>query len=203
MTKTNTRIKAEPTDTDSVAVETLQAIGSRIRGLRSSRDLTLQELGELTGLSASMLSLVERGKTSPSIGTLVAISYALGVHMRDLVSGDRPTEPDPVSRRDDQPEFHTPSGVRRRVLRDDRQRGLEVAINEYAPGTSSAERPLHHEGFEYGVLIEGKLVVEIGDEEYELRPGDLVSYDSASPHRISNPGKRSARALWVNLDRAD
>jgi quercetin dioxygenase-like cupin family protein len=163
----------------------------------------LQELGEMTGLSASMLSLVERGKTSPSIGTLVAISYALGVHMRDLVSGDRPTDPDPVSRREEQPEFHTPSGVRRRVLRDDRQRGLEVAINEYAPGTSSAEQPLHHEGFEYGVLIEGRLVVQIGDAEYELRPGDLVSYNSGSPHRISNPGRRSARALWVNLDRAD
>jgi transcriptional regulator with XRE-family HTH domain len=203
MTKTNTRPNNELTDTDTAAVETLVAIGSRIRSVRSSRNLTLQELGELTGLSASMLSLVERGKTSPSIGTLVAISYALGVHMRDLVSGDRPAEPDPVSRREEQPEFHTPSGVRRRVLRDDRQRGLEVAINEYAPGTSSAEQPLHHEGFEYGVLIEGKLVVQIGDQEYELRPGDLVSYNSGSPHRISNPGRRSARALWVNLDRAD
>ncbi|HEX2368599.1 MAG TPA: cupin domain-containing protein [Acidimicrobiia bacterium] len=203
MTKTTARPDAELADTDSAAVETLHAIGTRIRSLRSRGNLTLQELGEMTGLSASMLSLVERGKTSPSIGTLVAISYALGVHMRDLVSGDRPSEPDPVSRREEQPEFHTPSGVRRRVLRDDRQRGLEVAVNEYAPGTSSAERPLHHEGFEYGVLIEGKLVVQIGDEEYQLRPGDLVSYNSGVPHRISNPGKRMARALWVNLDRAE
>ena len=203
MTKTTARPDAELADTDSAAVETLHAIGTRIRSLRSRGNLTLQELGEMTGLSASMLSLVERGKTSPSIGTLVAISYALGVHIATWYRAtDRPSPtPCPVAR--NSPKFHTPSGVRRRVLRDDRQRGLEVAVNEYAPGTSSAERPLHHEGFEYGVLIEGKLVVQIGDEEYQLRPGDLVSYNSGVPHRISNPGKRMARALWVNLDRAE
>ena len=155
----------------------------------------------MTGLSASTPSLVERGKTSPSIGTLVAISYALGVDMRDLVSGDRPSERDPVSRREEQQEFDTRSGVRRRLLRDDRQRGPEAAINEHAPGTFSAVRPLHHEGFEYGALIEGKLVVQIGDGSTSSAR-HLASYNSGAPYRTSNPGKRMARALWVNLDRA-
>ena len=147
----------------------------------------------MTGLSASMLSLVERGKTSPSIGTLVAISYALGVHMRDLVSGDqairaRPGVPSRGTARIPHSERCQATSPPRRSAT-----GLEVAINEYAPGTSSAVRPLHHEGFEYGVLIEGKLVVQIGDQEYQLRPGDLVSYNSGAPHRISNPGKRMAQ----------
>ena len=149
MTKTNTRPNTELTDTDTAAVETLQAIGSRIWSLRSSRNLTLQELGELTGLSASMLSLVERARPVPRSGRLWPSHMHSGstcvIWSRATVRTSRS-----VSRREEQPEFHTPSGVRRRVLRDDRQRGLEVAINEYEPGTPSAEQPLHHEGFEYG-----------------------------------------------------
>src|SRR5918992_904002 len=77
---------APDTASDTVvdADATVVRIGTRIRTLRSERNLTLQSLAESTGLSSSMLSLVERGKTSPSIGTLVAISSALGVHMSDL-----------------------------------------------------------------------------------------------------------------------
>jgi transcriptional regulator with XRE-family HTH domain len=186
-------------DWDQAAAATLVAIGARIRNRRVAHMLTLQELGELTGLSASMLSLVERGKTSPSIGTLVSIASALNVHMSDLVSDDGQGEPDPVSRSADQAVFKTPGGVLRRVLRDDRPRGIEVAINEYSPGGASADWALRHDGYEYGVVIDGRLRVQIGDESYELEPGDLISYPSTRPHRISNAGRKPARALWVNF----
>ncbi|MGH8927281.1 MAG: helix-turn-helix domain-containing protein, partial [Acidimicrobiia bacterium] len=71
----------EREDLDARAASTLLSIGARIRELRMQRGLTLQGISELTGLSPSLLSLVERGKTSPSIGTLVAVAYALEVHM--------------------------------------------------------------------------------------------------------------------------
>ena len=88
----------------------------------------------MTGLSASMLSLVERGKTSPSIGTLVSIASALGVHMGDLVAKAGDGSQEPLHRREDQPVYETPNGGERRVLRDDRRRGVEVAMNDYSPG---------------------------------------------------------------------
>ncbi|MET0565206.1 MAG: cupin domain-containing protein [Acidimicrobiia bacterium] len=194
---------AQPgTDLMDLAANALLAIGSRIRQLRGERDLTLQALAEMTGLSASLLSLVERGKTSPSIGTLVAIAHAFDVHMTDLVPGAPPTEVLPVLRHDEQRVYATPEGVTRRILRDDRIRGLEVALNEYGPGGRSADSLLHHAGYEYGVVIEGTLTVEMDGDAYELRPGDSIAYDSTHPHRILNRGRGAAKAMWVNLDRS-
>ena len=96
--------------------------------------------------------------------------------------------------------YATSEGVTRRILRDDRIRGLEVALNEYGPGGESADWPLHHGGYEYGVVIEGTLTVEMDGDAYELQPGDSIAYDSTHPHRIVNRGRRAARAIWVNLD---
>lgn len=183
------------------AVETVAAIGNQIRNLRSEKRLTLKDLGERTGVSPSMLSLVERGKTSPSIGTLVAISSALGVHMSDLIVDDDGSSEELVSRHKDQDAFTTSLGVQRRILRVDRIRGVEIAVNEYEPETGSALSPTHHPGYEYGVVLKGRLTVELeGEEKHELRTGDLISYSSTVPHRIWNHTSGHVRALWINLD---
>jgi transcriptional regulator with XRE-family HTH domain len=181
---------------------TLATIGARIRQFRSQKGLTLQGLGRVTGLSPSMLSLVERGKTSPSIGTLIVICSALEVHMSDLVAVEERTARDPVSRLAEQPVFQTSAGVLRRVLRADHVRGLEIAINEYAPDTGSASAPVHHAGFEYGIVLQGQLTVEVDGARHELHPGDLISYESSRDHRIWNYGSDHAKALWINLERA-
>jgi transcriptional regulator with XRE-family HTH domain len=185
-----------------LAANALLAIGFQIRQLRSERGVTLQGLADMTGLSASLLSLVERGKTSPSIGTLVAIAHAFDVHMTDLMPEAPATDQLPVLRSDEQRVYATPEGVNRRILRDDRIRGLEVALNEYGPGGRSADSLLHHAGYEYGVVIEGTLTVEVDGQSHELQPGDSIAYDSTHPHRIINQGRGPARAMWVNLDRA-
>lgn len=181
--------------------DTLVAIGNRIRELRSQKGLTLQGLGELTGLSSSMLSLVERGQTSPSIGSLVVIASALGVHMSDLVAADDGGARDRVSRAREQPIFETARGVLRRILREDRIRSVEIAINEYAPDTGSSETPVHHAGYEYGIVLEGELTVEVDGTAHVLHQGDLISYASERAHRIWNHGGQRVRALWVNLER--
>lgn len=180
---------------------TVAQVGNRIRTLRAKRDLTLQSLADKTGLSSSMLSLVERGKASPSIGTLVAIASALGVHMTDLFEADGDRTEDLVIRSGDQPIFVTSEGVQRRLIRTDDARGLELVFNDYQPGTQSSVEPTHHSGYEYGIVLKGRLVVEVGGDSYEVRSGDCIAYDSTVPHRISNPGKSPARAVWVNVER--
>jgi transcriptional regulator with XRE-family HTH domain len=190
--------------TTEISIEmdyTLATIGARIRQFRSQKALTLQGLGRITGLSPSMLSLVERGKTSPSIGTLIVICSALEVHMSDLVAIEDRTARDPVSRLGEQPVFQTSAGVRRRILRADHVRGIEIAVNEYAPDTGNAISPVHHGGFEYGIVLEGRLTVDVDGARHVLQPGDLISYESSRDHRIWNFGSVRARALWVNLDR--
>jgi transcriptional regulator with XRE-family HTH domain len=181
---------------------TVAGLGRRIREVRNDRLLTIQVLAERTGLSPSMLSLVERGKASPSIGTLVAISSALGVHMVDLLTEAKPPATEPVVRRGDQSVYVTANGVERRVLRADPRRGIEMVIVTFDPGTASTRAPTHHPGYEYGLVLDGKLNVDVANKTNELRSGDCIAYDSTIPHRLYNAGRRAARALWINVGRA-
>ncbi len=77
-----------PDDVAEATASTLVAIGERIREVRQRRNMTLQVLAESTKLSVSMLSLVERGKASPSIGSLIVIASALGITMSDLIASE-------------------------------------------------------------------------------------------------------------------
>ena len=163
--------------------------------------MTLQTLSEASGLSSSMLSLVERGRASPSIGSLVVIASSLGVTMSDLVAGESAREAKLVVRADEPKAVETAQHVIRRVLREDRSRGLSIAVNEYAPGTGNADRPISHNGFEYGFVLEGELTVSVDQTVHVLKAGDLISYSSRRPHRIWNYGKSRVRTIWFNLTR--
>ena len=132
--------------TKGVAAETIEetsnavvaAIGNRLRSLRQEREMTLQELADASDLSPSMLSLVERGRAAPSIQSLIVIANALNVTMSDLIVTDPPDEERIVIRAGDQPFVKTAQNVIRRVLREDRSRGISLAINEYEPETGSS-----------------------------------------------------------------
>lgn len=180
---------------------TLAAIGLRIRARRQTRRMTLQTLAAKTGLSPSMLSLVERGRVSPSIGSLVVIASALGVTMSDLIVAEPTPDEQLVVRATDQHAVETAKHVVRRLLREDSARGVSVAVNEYAPHTGNAEKPVAHDGFEYGYILEGRLTVEVDGASYQLEPGDLIAYNSRRLHRFWNHGKTKVRTLWFNLKR--
>lgn len=188
----------EPSETTAAA---LAAIGVRIREARLGRDMTLQVLADACGLSPSMLSLVERGRASPSIGSLIVIANALGVPMSDLVV-DQPADDEKlVVRPSEQKLVETAAHVVRRIIREDRTRGVSIALNEYAPHTGATEKPITHNGFEYGFVLDGKLTVEVDGTTHVLERGDLISYNSRRPHRIWNHGKQQVRTLWINLER--
>jgi transcriptional regulator with XRE-family HTH domain len=176
----------------------IHEIGTRIRTLRLKRQRTLRQIADATGLSVSMVSMVERGRANPSIGTLVAIAAALREPMVSLF-GDSARMASPIVRTSQQPVMTTRRGVRRRLVLRDPASNLEVAENTYAPGTASADVPVRHLGRELGVLLAGLLAVEIEAERYVLRPGDAVVIDSAKPHRFVNVGRTTARTLWINV----
>ncbi|VDC24966.1 HTH-type transcriptional regulator PuuR [Pseudogemmobacter humi] len=181
--------------------KTLAIIGQRIRELRKGRGMTLQALAEATGLSSSMLSLVERGLASPSIGSLVVISEALGKSMSALIVEGEGPQDNLVVRAAEARVLETGTGAVRRVMKEDTLNGVTVAINEYPAHTGSSEQPLSHYGYEYGFLLEGSLIVEVDGANHVLKAGDLVSYSSQRPHRIWNPGPGTARTLWFNTSR--
>lgn len=188
------------TPSNETATRTLLAVGRRIRDARKGRGMTLQQLAEASGISSSMLSLVERGLASPSFGSLIVVGEALGKSMSDLVASDDHSD-DLVVRASETEFVATDNNVRRRVMKEDRTNGVSIAINEYGPKTASNDTPLAHEGFEYGILLEGQLTVEVDGVVHVLREGDLISYSSRRPHRIWNNSTRPARTIWFNTDR--
>ncbi len=193
--------------TKSAVIETVEetssaviaAIGDRLRTLRQEREMTLQELAEITDLSPSMLSLVERGRAAPSIQSLIVIANALNVTMSDLMATDQSARESIVVRASNQPFVKTAQNVIRRVLREDRSRGISLAINEYEPETGSSLKRGAHSGFEYGFVLEGTLTVELEKVTYQLKAGDLIAFESKRPHRFWNNGSKRVRTLWINL----
>ena len=186
---------------DENAAQMLVAIGLSIREARLQRGMTLQALANATKVSPSMLSLVERGRASPSIGTLILVANALGMTMSDLVTKEPATEHKLVVRASHALGVKTAEHVMRKVMRDDRAQGVSIAVNEYAPGTSNNKKPISHDGFEYGYILEGQLTVEIDGQEHTLSAGDLISYRSTRAHRIWNKSGAPARTFWFNLNR--
>lgn len=177
----------------------VRRIGSQIRRARLQQGLTLQHLSDRTGLSVSMLSLIERGQSSPSIGSLVAVCDALGTSMTELFEGLEDGDSRTVIRHRDQQAYTTEEGVRRRILLHLSRLGVEFAENEYQPGTRSAARPVHHAGIEFGVLLSGVLEVHVGDEIHVLYPMEVIQFESERPHLFVNPSDEVARTIWVNL----
>lgn len=178
---------------------TIRQVGARIRERRKQLGLTLNEVAERTGVSISMLSMLERGVAGASIGTLVAVASALHLQMHDLFEVAAESEHSPLIRREEQTEVVMGEGVLRRLVHRSRPDGIEMVLHEYEPGTVSADEPLHHEGREFGVLLSGSLTVELDGVSHRLRPGDAIAYDSTRPHRMVNPGRGKARAVWVGV----
>jgi transcriptional regulator with XRE-family HTH domain len=182
----------------SGTTEVLRAVGKKLRLRRVERGFTLQAVSERTGVSAAMLSLVERGKASPSVGTLVAINSLLNLHIPELL-GNTSGSQDPVTPAAKQTVVKPLRGVVHRVVADDQARGLQMTLNQYSRGAANSPEPITHAGYEYGYVLDGELEVTVDGETHRLRAGDLISYWSSKPHRIVNRGAKKARALWINL----
>jgi transcriptional regulator with XRE-family HTH domain/uncharacterized cupin superfamily protein len=79
--------------------------------------------------------------------------------------------------------------------------GAEFLEITYNPGAMSGANMSHHEGREFGLILEGELVVELGFESYTLQDGDSIIFDSTVPHRLINKSAQSMRAVWVVLSK--
>lgn len=190
-----------PDEVAQATADILAAIGERIRTARLAQGMTLQSMAAAANLSPSMLSLVERGRATPSIGSLVVIANCLKVAMSDLVAPGLPANPGVVVRVADRQIVETGNHVIRRIIREDRARGVSIAINEYQPNTGNSDQPVSHDGHEYGFVLEGTLSVEVDGTPFVLERGDLISYSSRKPHRLWNYTNEKVRTLWFNLQR--
>lgn len=188
-----------------------EALGARLRTLRTERGITLRALAATLEISPSALSQIERGKMRPSVTRLFQIVSTLQVPLTAVFEAteasiaEETAEPGHddvvVARAGETPTLSLGHGVSYRRLTPIPIPGVEVYESTYPPGSSSSQDAeyLRHSGYEIGSVLTGKLHLDIDDERYELGPGDSIRFPSTTPHRIHNPGASPVVAVWMNL----
>ncbi|ANS69465.1 transcriptional regulator [Streptomyces lincolnensis] len=197
-------------------------VGARIRRARLARGLGLRALAREVGVSASLVSQIETGKSQPSVSTLYAITTVLGISVEALFDAGESEAAAPVAAAGTVPHalaaFAADPGRRIGPLvgRAERETleldsgvvwerlghvpGTDVGflLVTYRPGGSSSTSGglMRHAGTEYGYLTSGELVLTLGFEEHTLRPGDAVCFESTTPHRYRNDGTEPAVGVW-------
>lgn len=169
-------------------------VGSRIRELRTSRGLTLARLAELTGLSTGLISQVERDITDPSLETLRRVARALDLPLFSLFR-DEDQASSVVVRADRRIRVASPHGHISYARVSPGAGRLELLEGTLEPGGESSPEPWSHPSEECVVVLEGRVVVEVGADKHDLREGDSCYFDSRSPHRYVNPDVSTARFL--------
>ncbi len=167
-----------------------EQIGDRIRKLREEKGLTLADLSQLTGFEATMLADIESNAISPQLGTIIKLSKALDSALQRLLSGEgeklyaitRKDERKVVSRssatRSERPAY-TYMGLAPEV----KGRHMEALLVELE-ALPDQERSVHA-GEEFIHVLDGIVEFLIGDEQFELHPGDSAYYLSTTPHLLT------------------
>jgi transcriptional regulator with XRE-family HTH domain len=205
-----------------------ETLGEHLRRARLERGLSLRALARQLDVSPSLVSQIETGRIQPSVRTLYAIVSQLGVSLDEVFqlgssdgrprAGDgaepvaKPPAPSPavrdggppfVQRAGERSAIDLESGVRWERLTGHDVPGVEFLYVVYPPGSESApaDALVRHSGRELGFVQTGELGVTIGFEQYVLRPGDSVCFESTIPHRLHNDGSEIVTAVWIVLGR--
>jgi transcriptional regulator with XRE-family HTH domain len=168
--------------------EVLDNVGPRLRALRVERGATLADLAATTGISPSTLSRLESGQRRPTLELLLPLARAHQVPLDELVdapeTGDPRVRAKPVVRHG------------RTFLPLTRRPGGLQAFKMIIP-SSEADAPdrRSHEGYEWLYVLSGRVRLLLGDRDLLLAPGEVVEFDTRTPHSVSNPGPHPAEVL--------
>jgi transcriptional regulator with XRE-family HTH domain len=183
----------------SIAAEQ-HLLGPRIRALREGMSLSLRDLAERSGVSAPMLSQVERGETSPTLQVAGRIAAGLELRLSQLLRLDedgavtvvRAAERRKGGARGHRYELLTPPLPGQRA---------ELSRHTLAPGAvtgGAGDPPMHEPGSRETALVEtGSVILHCDGERHELHGGDCVTFDADLPHHFENPGPDEAVLLAV------
>jgi transcriptional regulator with XRE-family HTH domain len=181
-----------------------QRIARRVHDLRGARGLSLEALATRSGVSRSMISLVERGESSPTAVVLEKLASGLGVTLPSLFDapgGQAATAAGPVARREDQPEWQDPaSGYRRRnVSPAGVPQPMQIVDVRFPAGkrvafdTGVRDVRVHQQVW----VLEGVIAVTVGAERHRLREGDCLAMQLDRPTTFHNPTGKTARYAVV------
>jgi transcriptional regulator with XRE-family HTH domain len=177
-------------------------LGARIRALREAMDLSLRDLADRSGVSAPMLSQVERGETSPTLQVASRIAAGLELRLSQLLRLDEDGAVTVVRSAERRKGPAAGGGHRYEILTPPLPgQRVEVSLHTLAAGASTGGRgdpPMHEPGSREIALIEkGAVTFHCDGQRYDLARGDCVTFDADLPHRFENPGEVEAVLLAV------
>ncbi len=189
-----------PGPLDDAPVHPAPQVGPRVRALRDAMGLSLRDLAARSGVSAPMLSQVERGETSPTLAVAAKIAAGLELTLSQLLRLDE-GEHIVVSR----------AATRRQSLRGGHQfeeltpplpgQRADVSLHSLRPGAATGGRgdpPMHEPGSrETAVVLRGAVALVVDGTRHELRASDAVTFDADLPHHFENEGEDEAEFLAV------
>jgi transcriptional regulator with XRE-family HTH domain len=176
-------------------------IGPRVRALREAMDLSLRDLAERSGVSAPMLSQVERGETSPTLAVASRIASGLELRLSQLLRLDEESSVS-VVRRSERRRGGGAAGHAFEILTPPLPgQRAELSRHVLAPGAATGgegDPPMHEPGSrEIAVIESGTVTLQIDGSEHALSEGDTVTFDADLAHRFENPGPGEAVLLAV------
>jgi len=169
-------------------------VGAHLRQLRMRRGLSLAQVAQSAGISTGFLSALERSHMTASVGTLRKLARFYKTNILDFfevgASNSRVVAPE------QRKVLEAGPGVRMELLAWGNT-VMEPHLFRIAAHAGSGES-YTHEGEEFLYVLQGELRLSVQETEYRLKPGDSFYFESSTPHRWFNPGRKEARVLWVN-----
>jgi len=172
-------------------------VGSQLRVLRMEHGLSLRLLAERSGLNVNTLSLIENGRTSPSVSTLQQLARALNVPIAAFFETDDAVQNVIFQKEGQRPRAAFAHGTAEDLGAGMMMQGGQPLLVTLRPGTDSGLAPIVHTGHEFVYCLEGQLTYTIGDRRYALEAGDSLIFEAHLPHRWSNTGPTLTRSLLV------
>lgn len=181
----------DPTIEESVDV------GARLRVLREAQRLSIKALAEASGLAVNTLSLIERGKSSPSVSTLQQLAAALRVPITAFFTPEAPRSRVVYHRAGEASATPFPHGTLTDLGVGIARRSLEPLLLTLDPGAGSGHDVIVHSGQEFVYGLEGRITYTVAEDVYAIEPGDSLLFEAALPHSWHNHGETRAVALLV------
>jgi len=179
-----------------------QRIAERVRELRAAKGLSLEALAAKSGVSRSMISLVERGESSPTAVVLERLATGLGVMLASLFDAPAAQAPaNPVARHADQLQWQDPGSgyLRRNISPPGVPQPIQIVEVHFPPGgrvafeTGARDPRVHQQVW----VLEGAIDITVGDTRHALRQGDCLAMQLDQPTMFHNPTRKPARYAVV------
>lgn len=178
---------------DAVSVN----VGERLRELREARNISMRTLASRSGLSANALSMIERGKASPSVSTLYKLADALGVSITAFFATDIERKQVVFLKADERPHVSFSRGVFEGLGGEQFLGRVEPFMLSLENSANSGSRSMSHTGHEFVFCLRGELEYQIERQIFRLGPGDSLLFAAHLKHKWKNPGRNVATALII------